>query len=1088
MASVTGLDGGKDPPGTPMSAVKGFFRNRLKEAVEATRRVPTTPISEPPAHNTNEPRPLNGVPVQTISPEQLQFEQENPSLSYTSIEDQSKNGAPQIIISPSSSVVNSIDINTALPASTISIIETPRNQDAEPTSPSAPVNTNLRFTQSRSVLSIDPDGSTSGLTSLGRVVAIQERQLDSCIRDLRPDPSISITSEVSGITNVDRHSSSSPSADISLPTEWQGDLHPKTIKLLNKIPRAKQEEIICYVNRYSRSKHISNVAEVTSYAVDMIDMYYSNINDVPSTPTSSIPTINNEADVFINTETRPSIDTEIPITTPKANDDDNISIIDSVAQIVRNELKEQQHVQAGLQQDQMNINQEVLAQMKNLSKDPSLIDTKHNKWMDKLVINEKKDTFPKIPETINETTLGQWYDEIKGRLMAAPWDIDGTCILDMPHVGPIAEASEPYRIRSTTLSVILAQLLHDKDSNIVVSLRATVSMNDGVRLLDSIREFLLPLANIQILDVLTELGSCVQSNGETVESFCSRLENIFNRIAKMGYDNMDSLKMAFHQRGFLRGAYSEHESLLYLQQKIKNDDLTLKSYESALDFSKSMTRTFTNNDIYKDGKMLQLKNHQLGHARSARGPGDSTLNDTNFCLNITPPTQFDIDAIMKETNCLICRLPPSHADAHFMGKCSLLKKYGYTVKYDQTKDETRADFDKKSAQRSRSAALDADDAKKAEEKKKVDDKKSADGRVKAEAERARIATDSSPATDSKITDTQTKSNTAINAGTGNRVTDVVGGLGRFAGNISGNTWEEASVDAADAVNDVNTDGVTPYFRTVITSLLSPLDQINPDGSIRKCISVARHTIGAVRSALEKQLASDEIVPDSGATSHMRRHKADFEDDYVTCNDVFVLMGDGTEIPVLGYGTSRMKVDGHISRLVNSLHVPELDCDLFSCTRHGRNGKGCSFLLEDSKMHLSFPKFHITRDIPEDGDLRLPLDVITDEDWGIPNFVCDGINDEDQHLDDFKTRMYFLNQIFKGRTMTRQQRKKELDSLKHALGGNHTRDSPPLPDQDSTPPSKLPSNATLGLPDNYLCEGSPDKMMMDALKELNINDC
>ena len=207
---------------------------------------------------------------------------------------------------------------------------------------------------------------------------------------------------------------------------------------------------------------------------------------------------------------------------------------------------------------------------------------------------------------------------------------------------------------------------------------------------------------------------------------------------------------------------------------------------------------------------------------------------------------------------------------------------------------------------------------------------------------------------------------------------------------------------------------------------------------------------------------------------MRRHRADFEDDYVTCNDVFVLMGDGTEIPVLGYGTSRMKVDGHISRLVNSLHVPELDCDLFSCTRHGRNGKGCSFLLEDSKMHLSFPKFHITRDIPEDGDLRLQLDVITAEEWGIPNFVCDGINDEDQHLDDFKTRMYFLNQIFKGRAMTRQQRKKELDALKHALGGNHARDSPDISCNDPKislndidTPSKLPSNATLGLPDNYL---------------------
>ena len=26
-----------------------------------------------------------------------------------------------------------------------------------------------------------------------------------------------------------------------------------------------------------------------------------------------------------------------------------------------------------------------------------------------------------------------------------------------------------------------------------------------------------------------------------------------------------------------------------------------------------------------------------------------------------------------------------------------------------------------------------------------------------------------------------------------------------------------------------------------------------------------------------------------------------------------------------------------------------------------------------------------------------------------------------------------------------------------------------------------------LPDHYLCEGSQDKMMIDALKELNIND-
>ena len=62
------------------------------------------------------------------------------------------------------------------------------------------------------------------------------------------------------------------------------------------------------------------------------------------------------------------------------------------------------------------------------------------------------------------------------------------------------------------------------------------------------------MENIQILDVLTELGACVQLNGETVNSFCSRLKDIFNRIAKMSCDNVGSLKMAFQQRGFFYGA------------------------------------------------------------------------------------------------------------------------------------------------------------------------------------------------------------------------------------------------------------------------------------------------------------------------------------------------------------------------------------------------------------------------------------------------------------------------------------------------------------------------------------------------------
>ena len=50
------------------------------------------------------------------------------------------------------------------------------------------------------------------------------------------------------------------------------------------------------------------------------------------------------------------------------------------------------------------------------------------------------------------------------------------------------------------------------------------------------------------------------------------------------------LQTAYTQRGFLCGAYGEHECLIYVQNKLKNDDLTLKSYESSLGLSEQMTK------------------------------------------------------------------------------------------------------------------------------------------------------------------------------------------------------------------------------------------------------------------------------------------------------------------------------------------------------------------------------------------------------------------------------------------------------------------------------------------------------------------
>ena len=87
------------------------------------------------------------------------------------------------------------------------------------------------------------------------------------------------------------------------------------------------------------------------------------------------------------------------------------------------------------------------------------------------------------------------------------------------------------------------------------------------------------------------------------------------------------------------------------------------------------------------------------------------------------------------------------------------------------------------------------------------------------------------------------------------------------------------------------------------------------------------------------------------------------------------------------------------------------------------------------MHLTFPKFTISDDIPVNGDLRIQLDPLTDEDWEIPNAICEGTTIHDQDLDHFGIRLDMVNEILRGRVMTRAQKRIQLDKLKQALGQN-----------------------------------------------------
>ena len=52
--------------------------------------------------------------------------------------------------------------------------------------------------------------------------------------------------------------------------------------------------------------------------------------------------------------------------------------------------------------------------------------------------------------------------------------------------------------------------------------------------------------------------------------------------------------MATLQRGFLHGAYSGHESLNWIQYKLKNNKQKLSDWTNSSEFMKEMTEMFTN--------------------------------------------------------------------------------------------------------------------------------------------------------------------------------------------------------------------------------------------------------------------------------------------------------------------------------------------------------------------------------------------------------------------------------------------------------------------------------------------------------------
>ena len=145
-----------------------------------------------------------------------------------------------------------------------------------------------------------------------------------------------------------------------------------------------------------------------------------------------------------------------------------------------NEIKVKQHQEEMIEHEREMIEQKKETNamldssidcMEEFSKNTSVnINNKGSEWLDRLVVTERSETFPPIPEVVNVTTFGIWEDEIEARMLTAPWDIKGLSIIDHQHIGDLSEATTAYCICATILSKILIDLLNKKDQNIAISL------------------------------------------------------------------------------------------------------------------------------------------------------------------------------------------------------------------------------------------------------------------------------------------------------------------------------------------------------------------------------------------------------------------------------------------------------------------------------------------------------------------------------------------------------------------------------------------------------------------------------------------
>ena len=614
-----------------------------------------------------------------------------------------------------------------------------------------------------------------------------------------------------------------------------------------------------------------------------------------------------------------------------------------------------------------------------INRDKPTVEQKQEAILLNLLTKETSDKLPKLDKGPNSDQVSLWQMLMIAQLNTPMWLVDDTNILTMEDDG---ELTEPFRLRTRLLGRLLVQRLGADHYDVIQNNMDLVKSGRGVSLYHAIVDHLDPNNEATSLSDFRLFVDRVQLNGETVATLARALMDRHRRLAEAGFDLGPRVLLLQLVRAVLDGAYGNTPAFKTFSNDIIHQKLKL-SEETFDSFAKRVKGVMMAANLLEHGVAKKLPATAI--ARRVGGGSISPHNtlDGDPVIGQMRLSSLDIESTFKRTKCPICRIPRGHKDEHHVSECPELKKRGVRgMHYDRKFDEAR----------------------KAREGPRKDPP---------------LPSDRAPGE----TQNDGLEDASKNAGSAKRVVGNVKRVGvsnpyDVLGDDESDDespYSDAHVDANN-IKDVDSEH---YMHSVYDSLIA----ISPD-PVYKCIGSCRKV-----SSSNNRPGQDTLCADSGATSDMFAKREHFTSDYRQCNNVYVTMGDGSPVPVLGIGTARFKVDGYVLEIPNALHVPNLDCNLLSITRHGLRGPGCTYLVANGSVHITFPEFNLSMGISADGDPRFKLQPISLNDEGRCDFSGGTLFNP---FGSKSRRVAFVRRMHRARLMTRTQRKKAMQRQKHVI--------------------------------------------------------